>query len=207
MYLTSTKLLFTYVLPSMLGRTYFPVTINGGFGSKCELTVSSKPTNSSKYRKIGIFGNFNYPHAFGNDGDSALAITSAYSVAVQSGALSTHQPVYLNLEPDDLPMISGASEGAAALLAFLGCVMPENAMITGFVDGIGAKNLTKQDVERLEIRGIDNVCVKADGAKKCGLTLIFPSVNSDEFFGKIPTYCIPVGTVSEAVCTIQQLKR
>ena len=92
----------------------------------------------------------------------------------------------MNIAPCSLTSIGGASEGAATVLAFLGCKMPENSMITGFVDSFGLTKISHSELMNEPIHKIDCLKSKALGAGKCRLTLLFPEENAHEFGKDIP---------------------
>ena len=191
-------------MSKQIGNSCFPATQNGRFACKCKFEVRFSPTPYKNYDCIGLNHQLFYPKNFTNNVDAMLSITSAYTAAIQSGNLSNEKPIYMTLEPSELPPVTGASEGIAALLAFLGCQMSENQMITGFVDTIG---MTEEAVEDLVIKQIDEVRAKAEGAEKCGLTLFIPSGNVKDFGNIVPKHVVPVKTVGDAIKQIQQRKK
>ncbi len=189
----------------MEGRTYFPVTINGSFGAKCELRVTPEPIASSDaYTCVGIHKQFFYPRAFSKNSDATNSIISSYTAAVQAGRLKNTVPTFLTLDPNDIKAIGGSSEGIATLLAMLGCQMDAASMITGFVDAVGM--VSHDDLMSLTIKPIDCVKAKAIGAAKCNLTLFCPAQNLNEFNGVVPSCVVGVATVSDALAEIAKRK-
>ena len=190
-----------------VGRTYFPVTKGGIFDCKCELTVTYYPIQQQGgYKCVGANAQFHYPAVFGDNSDASLSIISSYQMAVDAGAIDGKKKIFLNIAPCSLTSIGGASEGAATVLAFLGCKMPENSMITGFVDSFGLTKISHSELMNEPIHKIDCLKSKALGAGKCRLTLLFPEENAHEFGKDIPKNAIPVATIGKALSQIKKMQ-
>lgn len=185
-------------MSSVIGVGFFPATQNGGFACKCRIQASLVPVAGRLYHTLGINRQLKIPGNFLKNADAMLSITSAYTAAVQGAVISNSTPLFLTLDPPGLPNVTGASEGIATLLAFMGCVMDEHTMITGYVDAIGMTE-SYEDLLSLPVRQIDEVKAKAIGAEKCGLKLFIPADNVGDFGGKLPSHVIPVATVRELV--------
>ena len=196
----------THPKQTMLGTSFFPITLNGRFDCKCKLTVAKTPTEGSKYEKLGAFHQFYFPLAFSKNPDAALSVTSSYNAAVLAGFVDGRVETFLTLEPDTIGTICGASEGAATLMAMLGVIMPDNSMITGFIDSIGCGEMTREELFRMKIQKIDQAKAKAIGAKEANIKLLLPHDNKAEFeANSIPSNVVFVETVGDAIAVIKAL--
>ena len=165
-----------------VGEAWFPTTLNGTFFKTVKVTVAEGiPVNANDYACIAAR---NGPNIFMEkvltiDGSTMSSVLSAFDAT----AAFLQKGEFYSVTLDDSKMgISGASEGLATVLAFMGLKLQNSMAFTGFVQHIGDPD--SHDVLDLSVEAVDSVAIKAKGCAAKGIMLFAGLKNKTDFLGE-----------------------
>lgn len=165
----------------MLGVSRFPL-IQGPtpetsrFYGVGRVQTTLEPLPGHTYKGVGDGTKVKVNDICNSNLDAMLSIISAFEVAVLAGMIEPGEVVFITIDVPgkQTPRISGCSEGLAVTIALLGYKVPEDVMMTGFVDAFGDKALTHEEMMKLPVKYVEGIPTKILGAVQNRMKLIIP---------------------------------
>ena len=193
-----------FIKIGMLGKSQFPL-IQGPtpetsrFYGVGQVRTTLSPVPGQTYKSVGDQAKVKVNDICNGDLNAMLAIVSAFELAVLLGNIEHGENLFITLDVPgkQTPKLGGCSEGLAVTMAVLGYKVPEDVMMTGFVDVFGDRVVTLEDMMNLPVKYVEGIPAKIQGAVQQNMTLIIPRERTSNI--KLGPKVVRVNTLGEVI--------